>query len=175
MDTMSDIILDTQILADFLAQFFDTAQRGHAPFAERDTITRELARKINQIVRWHDENLIIVDEERYPGKVVASTFAFVEIARKWSNTSSDRFTIEQLASFIEQPPEWFVIESVDENLILTFSDVPSDVLMEDGKARSLEWADAVHIATAFGRGDNSLLAVKDEEMRQVDILQGRLI
>jgi len=164
---MSDIILDTNVLADFLAQFFGTAPYGHAHFAEHDTITRELARKINQIVRWHDENLIIVDEEWYPGKVVASTFAFVEIARKWSDISSDRFTIEQMASFIEQPPEWFVIEPVDENLVLAFSDVPAGVLMEHGKARSLEWADAVHIATAFGRGDNSLLAVTDGEMRRV--------
>jgi len=172
---MSDIILDTKVLADFLAQFFCTAQRGHAYFAKRDTITRELARKINQIVRWHDANLIIVDEESYPGKVIASTFAFVEIARKWSDISSDRFTIEQMASFIEQSPEWFVIEPVDENLVLVFSDVPADVLMEYGKTRTLEWADAVHIATAFGRGDNSLLAVTDREMRRVDILQGRLI
>jgi predicted nucleic acid-binding protein len=172
---MSDIILDTKILADFLAQFFGTAQRGHAYFSEQDTITRELARKINQIVRWHNENLIIVDEEKYPGKIVASTFAFVEIARKWSDISSDRFTIEQMASFIEQPPEWFVIESVDENLILAFSDVPADVSMKHGKVRSLEWADAVHIATALGRGDNSLLAVADREMQQVDVLQTRLI
>jgi len=166
---MSDIILDTQILADFLAQFFDTAQRGHAHFTKRDTITKELARRINKIVRWHDEGLVVL------GKVVASAFAFVEIARKWSDTSSERFTIEQLASFIEQPPEWFIIEPVDENLILALSDVPADVLMEYGKVRSLEWADAVHIATAFGRGNNSLLAVTDREMRQIDIMQGRLI
>jgi predicted nucleic acid-binding protein len=47
--------------------------------------------------------------------------------------------------------------------------------MAHGEMRSLEWADAVHIATAFGRGDNSLLAVTDREMRQIDALQDRLI
>jgi predicted nucleic acid-binding protein len=173
---MPDVILDTNILADLLSQFFGAAQRGRARFVEQDTITRELARKTNQIVRWHDWHLrALDDEDRYPGRVVASTFAFVEIARKWTDIVKGRFEIEQMASFIEQPPEWFVIEPVDENLVLAFCDVPTDVLMANGELRSVEWADAVHIATAFGRGYDSLLAVTDREMRQVNMLQDRLI
>jgi predicted nucleic acid-binding protein len=172
---MPDVVLDTNILADLLAQFFGSAQRGHAPFVGRDKITRELARRTNRIVRWHDWNSNIYgDEERYPGKIVASTFAFVEIARKWTDIASGRFTVEQMASFVEQPPGWFVIEPVDENLVLTFCDVPTDVLTTRGQMRSLEWSDAVHVATAFGRGDDSFLAATDREMCQIDALRDRL-
>lgn len=174
---MPDVVLDTNVLADFLAQFFGAAQRGRTSFVEQDTISRELARKINQIVRWYgwNSNVVDDDEEQYPGKVVASAFAFVEIARKWADIVRDRFTVEQMASFVEQPPEWFVIEPVDENLVLAFCDIPTDVLTTHGQIRSLEWPDAVHIATAFGRGDDSLLAVTDVQIRRVAILQGRLV
>jgi len=165
---MPDIVLDTNVLADFLAQFFGAARRGRALFVRQDTITRDLARKINQIVRWHRQDAESgEDEERYPGRIVASTFAFVEIARKWTDIVRGRFSVEQMAGFTEQPPEWFVIEPLDENLVAAFCDVPSDALMTRGRMQSLEWTDAVHIATAFGRGSDSLLAVTDQEMRQI--------
>ena len=172
---MADVVLDTNVLADFLAQFFGTARRGHAPFAKQNAITRELARKINQVVRWYDWNLESEEEEQHPGLIVASTFAFVEIGRKWTDIVKGRFKVTQMAAFVEQPPEWFAIEPVDENLVAAFCDAPADVLMAYGEMRSLEWADAVHIATAFGRGDDSLLAVTDREMRQVSVLQDRLV
>jgi len=173
---MADVVLDTNILADFLAQFFGAVRRGHTSFAKQDTITGELARRINQIIRWHDWNLESgEDVEQYPGMVVASTFAFVEIARKWTDIVKGRFEVTQMAAFVEQPPEWFTVEPVDENLVVAFCDAPTDVLMAHREMQSLEWADAVHIATAFGRGDDSLLAVTDREMRQVSVLQDRLV
>ena len=52
---MVDIVLDTNVLADFLAQFFGFAQRGTARFVAQNTISRELAHKLNQIVRWYDD------------------------------------------------------------------------------------------------------------------------
>jgi predicted nucleic acid-binding protein len=173
---MPDVVLDTNILADLLAQFFGSAQRGRAPFARQDTITPELARKINQIVRWHTWDWELEnDQARHPGLIVAATFAFVEIARKWTDIVRERFTVEQMAGFIEQPPEWFVIEPVDENLVEAFCDVPTDIRTAQGKMRSLEWPDAIHIAVAFGRGDDCLLAATDSEIRRIEVLQNRLI
>jgi len=175
---MPDVVLDTNVLADFLAQFFGSAQRGRAPFTKQDTVTRELARKVNQIVHWHDWNFELGSEEdgaRHPGLIVAVTFAFVEIARKWTDIVRERFTVEQMAGFIEQPPEWFVIEPVDENLVEAFCDVPTDILTARGEMRSLEWADTIHVAVAFGRGDNCLLAATDGEIRRIDVLQNRLL
>lgn len=173
---MADVVLDTNVLADLLAQFFAGVTRVRPHFVKQNTVSRKLARKVNQIVRWHDPNLAYEeDEELPPGKVVASTFAFVEIARGWTDIVRDRFQVYEMAAFIDQPPEWFVVEPVDENLVLEFCDVPPDILMADGRTRSLEWPDAVHVATAFGRGDNSLLATTDRELQRIEALQNRLV
>lgn len=168
---MPDIVLDTNILSDFLAQYFESNSRGRPIFYERGLISRELSRRINQIVRQVGDPLI----NQYPGYIVASTLAFVEISRKWEYIVRGRFDVIQMAAFIEQPPEWFIIEPLDEALVSILCDVPADVEMTQGNSRSIEWTDAVHIATAFIRGMDTCIAVTDREMCQVDGLSGRLI
>lgn len=164
---MPDIVLDTNILSDFLAQYFESESRRSPVFHEQGFISLELAQGINRIVqRWNDPFI-----DQYPGHLVASTLAFVEISRKWEHIVQERFDVVQMAAFIEQPPEWFIIEPLDEALVSVLCDVPADVQVVQGNTRSIEWTDAVHIATAFIRGTDARLAVTDREMRQAGILE----
>ena len=173
---MPDIILDTNLLADFLAQFFGSARRGRDLFTTQGAISRELARKINYIVIWHNWNLESKESiAQHPGWIGAATFAFVEIAHKWTDIVRERFTVEQMAGFVEHPPAWFVIEPIDENLVDAFFDAPTDALTARGETRSPEWPDTIQVAVAFGRGDACLLAVTDQEVRRIDVLQNRLV
>ena len=168
---MLDIVLDTNMLADILAQVYEAESRLRPAFYEKDSISAELAQAANRIVRSWGDPLI----DRYPGQLVASALAFVEISRQWKYIVKGRFSVEQMAAFVEQPPEWFVVEPVDEILVSTLCEVPAKVETSSGEVRSLEWTDAIHLATAFVRGDTAKLAVTDQEMQEVPALQGRLV
>jgi hypothetical protein len=41
--------------------------------------------------------------------------------------------------------------------------VPAQVIMPGGQQQAVEWADAVHVATAFSRGPASLLRTQDRQ------------
>jgi predicted nucleic acid-binding protein len=101
--------------------------------------------------------------------VVASTFAFLEIARKFVEVSGNRFTIEQFSGFIDQPPEWFWVAPLDESLFLELLRIPPYVTMPGGQLKNIEWADAIHLATALSR-ENCLLATTDSRLKQLSIL-----
>jgi predicted nucleic acid-binding protein len=168
---MPDIVLDTNVLADFLAQLFESESRASPVFYEDGFISTELAQRMNRVVQWWNDSFI----DQYPGHLVASTLAFVELSRKWERIVRGRFNAIQMAAFIEQPPEWFIVEPLDEALVSTLCDVPAYVKMAQGNFRSLEWTDAVHIATVFIRGTDTRLAASDREMRQVVALEDHLI
>lgn len=172
---MVDIVLDSNVLADFLMQYFGTARYGQASFIAQDSISKELSRRVNQIVRWHRWDLYDENVLQYPGLIVASALAFVEISRQWATIVKNRFTIEQFAGFIEQPPEWFVIEPIDESLVEVFSYLPVEVLMASGKIKPLEWTDAIHAATALRRGEECLLATTDRRLERIASLQDRIL
>ena len=57
--------------------------------------------------------------------VIASSFAFIEIGRKFDIISDGKYTIEKFRAFIESPPEWFQIASVDESLFIYYSQLHS--------------------------------------------------
>lgn len=171
---MPDVVLDTNVLADVIAQYFDTTQRGLQQFQESRTINKDTALIINGIIRRHYEGFLSEFRgDEYPGYVVASTLAFVEIARKWKAIVDQRFSVDQFLAFIEQPPEWFLIEPVDENLIMILTYIPTHIKIArgdtDNEIRAIEWTDAIHIATAKARGENTLLAATDREIEPVII------
>jgi len=172
---MVDIVLDSNVLADFLIQYFGPARYGQANFIAQDSISKELSRRINQIIHWHRWEIEEENTTQYPGLIVVSTLAFVEIARQWEIIVDRRFTIEQFAGFIEQPPEWFVIEPIDEHLVEAFSYLPIEILTPSGKIKPIEWTDAVHIATALSRGEQCLLATTDRRIEQIESLHGRIL
>ncbi|MBV7330950.1 hypothetical protein KFU94_22460 [Chloroflexi bacterium TSY] len=147
---MTDILLDTNVLADLLSIFFSENYRASRRFQPYQTISRELARRINQIVLWHDDNGY--DGEDSPqGLIISSSFAFVEIARQFQAIANDRFTLAQFQSFIAQPPPWFFISALDESILKHLSYLPGEVIIPNGRVKSIELADALHIATALSR------------------------
>ncbi|MCB0257089.1 MAG: hypothetical protein KDI55_25495, partial [Anaerolineae bacterium] len=87
----------------------------------------------------------------------------------------DRYDEVELAGFLAQPPEWFVIEPVDEYLVELFCQVSSDVEVTSGQIRPVEWADALHIATALARGEECWLAATDGVIQGVTAVSSRLI
>jgi hypothetical protein len=74
---MPDIVLDTNALADFLAQYFGPAERGQAPFQSGGRLSLETIRPINRICRQYGVDGSVTN------LVIASSLAFVEIVRQW--------------------------------------------------------------------------------------------
>ncbi len=164
---MQDVVLDSCLLGDFLTQYFsaEAANRGYGRFRAEGRLSGSLARRLNGIV----------DSSRYrlSALVVTSAFAFVELARKWEDMVGDRFTELQLDAFIRQPPEWFDIAPVDEDLLPFFLEVPSRVDVH-GDSRPIEWSDAIHAAVVLSREADCLLATTDVRLEHIPAFQGRL-
>lgn len=167
---MPDIILDSNVLADFLAQFFNEAERGQRNFRSRNRITDKCVFHINKIIASYN-----ISGTLSSGLVIASSLAFVEIVRKWESIVKNRFSIIQFAAFIEQPPEWFFIASIDEDLIGYILRTPIDIALPNGEIKPIEWTDAVHVSTVISRGNAGLLATTDQRIEQIKILQNRVI
>ena len=165
---MIDIVLDSNYLVEFLIQYFDSgvANRGMGRFQSSTVFSEDLARRLNQVMTTASEGISTL--------IIASTFALIEIARKWDQIVQDRFTIQQLHTFTYQYPEWFSLAPVDEDLIPFFIDVPSIVFV-NSKAIPIEWTDAIHLATVISRGPDATLATSDSRAKKVLELQGRPI
>jgi len=165
---MIDIILDSNYLVEFLVQYFDpvVANRGMGRFQSSAVFSRELARRLNQVVTTASEGISTL--------IIASTFTLIEIARKWDQIVQSRFTIQQLHAFTYQCPEWFSLAPVDEDLIPFFVDVPTTVVV-GSRAVPIEWTDAIHLATVISRGEEATLATSDRRARKVLQLEGRVL
>jgi len=166
---MKDIVLDTNILADLLAQFYSSEFHKNGLFQASAILERPWVQHINSIIQWHTDYETLLGDES-PGLVVASTFAFVEIARKFDDISHGRFTISQFQAFISQPPGWFFIASCDYALLEPLELLPASVALPNHKFKRIELADAIHAATSLSR-DHSYLATTDSRLKAIDILQ----
>lgn len=166
---MTDLVLDTNVLAEFLSQYFGPAERGRASFKCRQNLSSEAVRRINKI-RERGEL-----EDSVTSIVISSALAFVELVRQWDEIVRDRFEPHQLAAFLEQPPDWFSVAPLDEDLIEFFCDVPTQVAMAEGVLEPIEWTDAVHAATVFSRGDSCLIVTTDQRLRNMACLHGRVL
>jgi hypothetical protein len=174
---VADVILDSNVLADFLAQYFNPAEadRGRGSFVATGPITRGLASRLNRILTterggWEPLGPNVTREVAL---VVASSFAFVEIVRNWDSMVQDRFTVEMFHAFICQPPEWFDIAPVDEDLLPSLERVPRSVA-DHSRLVPIELPDALHVATTVSRGERALLATTDQRLRSMGLLAGRL-
>ncbi len=168
---MSNIVLDTGPLADFLGQFYGPADRGREPFRRGFSLTEEAARAINAIARAY------IQDEPVHSLVFASTLAFAEIVRKWEKLAGGRFLPHQLRAFIASPPGWFVVDPVDESLVEFFLNVPATVRI-GRDLKNIEWADAIHVATALSHDTQRmkcLLAVEDNRIKVIPELAGRCL
>jgi hypothetical protein len=168
---MTDIILDTNILADLLAQFYGNDFRINGYFKVEGHLNKDLTKRLNKIIKWH----IFNQEDDFPGLIVASSAAFVEIARQFELIANGRFSIVQLAAFIDQSPEWFSISGLDINLFYHLNRIPAQIKLQNGAIKPIEWIDAVHVATAMSRDEPWLLAVTDRRIREIGFLRNKVI
>jgi predicted nucleic acid-binding protein len=160
---VNDIVLDTNILSEFLFQYFKVFPE-YKRFKPLGRMTKRTAGEINSIVRSYKRvNL-----------VVASTFAFLEISRQFENIVKKRFKLEQFSAFVDQPPEWFLVAPVDSSLFLHLAQIPAEVTMPGGNVKRIEWADAIHLATALSR-EKCLLATTDRRIKQVKMFEDYII
>jgi predicted nucleic acid-binding protein len=164
---MKDIVLDTDILVDFLSQYFGDFRETKC-FSPFNNMNSERVRIINEIIKAHEQH------RKDRSYIFASTFAFVEISRKFDKIVDSRFNVEQFGAFIDQPPEWFLISPVESSLFLQLLNIPARVKMPAGKFENIEWADAIHLATAMSR-ENCFLATTDLRIRQVPIFKDNII
>lgn len=166
----SDIVLDTNIVADFLAVYFENNVNGHGSFEMRYNLTTSFVNKVNDIINEFRNGEMVFSK----GLVVASSFAFVEIARQFEKISKKRFSLEQFRAFIESPPDWFLIETLNVEMFLFFKELPERVVDKDAKHLSIEWADAIHVVTMLIRGNEALLFTTDNRIRLIESLKDRL-
>ena len=163
-----DLVLDSDYLADLLAQYFDPTcvDYGDGNFQPLGYISTSLAGRLNTILKssaWGVFSLVI-----------ASTFAFIEMSRKWDPIVNNRFTVTQMHSFIRQTPDWFSIAPVDDDLLSSF--VYTSAI--NSKSESIEWTDNIHMATVLSRGANpssATLVTNDRKLRTVLRDQGRTL
>ena len=162
---MSDLILDTNVLGEFFEQYFDVSlgNRGCGTFVAGDFLSVNAAREINRIVMSFQRH-----DDIAAGIVVISSFAFVELFRKWDQITNGRIDLNRLRGFLKQPPVWVNIAPLDESLAPFFIQVPISVFTDNG-FKSIEWTDCVHVATALARGDGHVIATTDSIMRQMNL------
>ncbi len=175
---MSDIVLDTNMIGDFLAQYFAPtgANRGLGKFKPKGKLSQTLAACLNRILdtfRRYEMGEDI-DSPYSGGLIVTSAFAFVELCRNWDRIVQGRFSLLQFQGLLRQPPDWFSIAPVDEVLLPFYANIPTHIELR-GAAKSIEWCDAIHAATADSRGRNCLLATTDERLRAITHFQNRIV
>ena len=156
----ANIVLDTAALAAVLSQYFSGEDRLQPEFRPDGRLSQQAVAALNLVVKGSGYRV-----------VAASALAFVELARKWDEIVQTRFALHQLAAFIESPPEWFVVDPLDPDLMGVFCTIPRSVTMPNGSVQRLEWADVVHAATAVSRAP-SVLVTGDRRLRALaDALQ----
>lgn len=171
-DMYREIILDTGFVADLIAIYYEEElSKGKSNgFIPKYSISRTLAKEVNKIY-WDS----LYNDNFSHGVVVASTFAFIEISRKYQEIVQNRFSIVKFRAFISSPPPWFVIEPLQLSLLDDLRRVPSTIHISSFSSSTIEFADAIHVATTLTRGANSALATKDSKLVSMDILKSRIL
>ncbi len=108
-----------------------------------------------------------IDSEGDEGMIVVSSFAFVELLNKFDNIFQDRsVSLKKLASFIEKPPKWFIIDELNMEVARHFHEVP----IKDTHNNSISGDDAIHLATALTRrGDKLFFMTSDFRIKNLEI------
>ena len=154
----TDMVLDVGALAELLIQYFQADDRSCMQFRANTFLSPANVRYLNRIVA----------EDGSQHVIVASAIAFVELTRKWDEIVGNRLQPHQLAAFLQSTPDWFVVDPVDESLLPALGQVPPEVTMPDGTTGSVEWIDAIHVATVLAR-ENARLVTTDHILSQVSV------
>lgn len=153
MNRFNDCVVDTNILIHLLTQF--SPENPHKEMSELCELNRDRLKYVNRKIELNGTE----------GYIVSSTFAFVEIANKFEMLSKDRFSYQRFRSFVRQPPEWFLIESLSLEVARNLLLVPKfNLLLEN-----IELADAIHVSTALTRGERTVLLTSDSKLPKLNI------
>jgi len=163
-----DIILDTNTLSDVIAQYYENDIIFSGVFRTKYRLSKKAVTILNGILFRSREDML-------ENVVVASTAAFVEIARKFDDIVQNRFSLEQFKAFIDAKPSWFVVAAVNTDLVSLLSRIPADVRLKGGAIKPLEWADIIHVATALSRGDNIVFSTTDSSLQALELLEGKIV
>lgn len=159
----SDLVLDTHILSDFIAEYYRVDVDKGRLFKKGGILSNRIVDILNEVIKDYEENGAFSR-----GLIVTSAFSFIEITRKFDEVSKGAYSIIQLKAFIENHPDWFYIIEVDESLYEFFYRVPAYVY-DEGVKKNIEWPDAVHCATVLSR-DMAFLVTRDQRIQKIDII-----
>ena len=157
---MADICLDTNVLADFLKQYFYSSVRTGFTVGESQHISRSLGYRINSILNSHYRYEI--DGIPPFGLIVASAIAFIELSRKFDSIFAGQLTVDQFAAFVDSPPSFFTIEAMGFDVLRSLVELPSTCWLA-GEQKGIEAVDNLHVATARVR-DDCVVAATDQKL-----------
>lgn len=149
---MIECIIDTHVLADLLMQY--SSGKPNLPLIESEFITPNILEKLNSCI----------ESDGFEGIVVTSSFSFIEVINRFQVVSKGLFDLPKVVGILKQPPNWFIIEPYSINTVYFLVLIPKYNL--DGK--SVELADAIHIATAMQRGPNTFIATHDKILSRLN-------
>jgi hypothetical protein len=154
---MADICMDTNVLADFLMQYFASPRVTGFVVTESTHMSHNLCLRINSLLHSHYRYQDIGEPPF--GLLVASSAAFVELARKFDSIFNGQVTLSQFAAFIDAPPSFFTIEPLGFDVLRQLVELPSSCKVR-GEYKGIEAMDNLHVATARVR-ENCVLAATD--------------
>lgn len=158
---VKDLILDTHVLCEFIAQYYENKIFDSGLCVENATLTRRRAIKINAIITEYRNN------ETYAyGLIVASSMAIIEIGRKFVEISQNRYNALQLKSFLNELPPYLHIAPIEKVLTSSLYKVPKYITDSNGDIKPIEFADAIHVATYFSR-DSAVMLTNDERIQMI--------
>jgi hypothetical protein len=156
-----DLVLDTHILNEFIAQYFENQVYSNGCIEEASFIDKNRAKRLNQIIEeYKAENTFS------HGLIVASVIGFIEIARKFKNIVQNRYSILQFRAFIEQSPPYFEIAPLEHSLSYHLFKIPKAVYINKVK-KPIELPDAIHCATYLSR-DSAMLMTNDGRIHKIE-------
>ena len=143
--------VDTCVMADIIISL--DASNNLNPMAGR-FLSLEMLPVLNRIK----------ENDRF-NKVVTSAFTFVELINKFSDIFKDTgVSIQKIYALMKQPPEWLIIEPLNELTESSYCDVPTIVENEN-----VSMDDAIHIATALQRNDTIFFLTTDHILRKIEL------
>ena len=146
--------LDTHVLSDFLFQF-DSSLPNNS-LEPKGFLTNNMLQRINPLI----------EGEGRDGVVITSVFNFVEVLNKLDDIYGDdvKKMRVKLYGFLNQTPEWFLIDDMNISTANTLIDVP----IRNHCGESISEDDAILIATALLR-DNVLFCTYDNRLEDLNI------
>jgi predicted nucleic acid-binding protein len=160
---LKDICVDTDILGELLGQYVHADRRLRFRAKGSGAISEDLALRINQNI-----------SAEFEGLVVASSMAFVELARKFDAITEGRVSVLQLAAFLEQHPKWFSVEPLTVEAMKEFVRLPTYAVQSGNELKPLEGCDNYHVAAMEAR-ENCQLATNDSRLRDAYENTGKLV